>query len=87
MLQLYKNTNKNKSKRIENKSNEDKRDVGKEDNVSLNQIENEKEQKKLVNSLVFDEMLNFLLESEEKFDLIMRAARSDGRFIKNWNAD
>ena len=35
---------KNKSKRIENKSNEDKRDVGKEDNVSLNQIENEKEE-------------------------------------------
>ena len=33
------------------------------------QIENEKEQKKLVNSLVFDDMLNFLLESEEKFDL------------------
>ena len=72
---------KNKSKRIENKSNEDKRDVGKEDNVSLNQIENEKEEFPLI-LIIVDGFVEFCEETYQRYDdslyLILREGEKLG---------
>lgn len=72
---------KNKSKRIENKSNEDKRDVGKEDNVSLNQIENKKEEFPLI-LIIVDGFVEFCEETYQRYDdslyLILREGEKLG---------
>ena len=68
-------------KQYKNKSNEDKRDVGKEDNVSLNQIENEKEEFPLI-LIIVDGFVEFCEETYQRYDdslyLILREGEKLG---------
>ena len=68
-------------KQYKNKSYEDKRDVGKEDNDSLNQIENEKEEFPLI-LIIVDGFVEFCEETYQRYDdslyLILREGEKLG---------